>query len=248
MITLESYGEVAIPHLQKLVAHNRDVLTELSDVLVKDVKAGGRLFVFGSGHSALFPLELYHRAGGANFVIPVVGDFLMPHMGPPIVRVLERTPGVAQALLARALPRKGEMLWMVSQSGINSAIVDLALFAKESGLKTVAFTSKTHSAAVASRHPSGKRLFEICDYTIDLKGERGDAAVTLPSSIKAGAISSLGSFFLGHSLLVEVSAKLEAAGHSCVYTSVNTPEGEARNKSLEAWASERDPLLIEKIK
>src|SRR5262249_54445476 len=162
-----------------LVDRNEKVIESLVKRLVTDVKKSRSLFVFGSGHSSIFPMELYHRAGGASFVVPIVGDFLLPTAGPPVVRVLERTPGVVQALLNRADARGGEMLWIASQSGINSAGVDLALEARKRKMHTVAFTCLAHSRSLESRHPSGKRLFEACHETVDLGGVVGDAAVAL---------------------------------------------------------------------
>jgi uncharacterized phosphosugar-binding protein len=242
-VTSRSFGKFALPHLESILGANEPVLEKLVDRLVSDVVAGKSLFVFGSGHSGLFPLELYHRAGGASFVIPVVADFLLPTAGPSVVRVLERTPGAANALLSRAGARPGEMLWLASQSGINGAVVDLALRAREQGLYTVAFTSRAHSSAVASRHPTGKRLFEVCDETVDLGGRPGDALLPLPGGLWAGPVSTLGSVLLGHSILAAACARLEERGVRCLYTSVNTPEGEARNRALEEKAMERDPLL-----
>ncbi len=238
-----AYSTVALPHLQKVLEINLEVMETLVDRIVKDVKAGRSLFVFGSGHSSLFPLELYHRAGGVSFLIPVVADHLMPQAGPPVVRILERTPGAATMLLHRAQPKKGEMLWLVSQSGINAAAIDVALEAKKLGMHTVAFTSLVHSSAVKSRHPSGQRLFEVCDQTVDLDGRVGDAAVSLSKDVTAGPLSSLGSILLGHSILTAAAGRLEAEGHRCVYTSVNTPAGEMRNRELEDRAQVRDPLL-----
>lgn len=239
------YAKVAIPHLEKLCSKNAKAIRSIKKSLVDSVKKGGSLFVFGSGHSSLFPLELYHRAGGASFVIPIVGDFLLPTAGPPIVRQLERQSGISVTLLKRAEPKKGEMLWIMSQSGINAASVDVALEAKKMGLRTVAFSSVVHSSSVESRHPTGKRLFEVCDEVIDLDGFRGDAAVSIGKDVKAGPVSLLGAVLLGHTILVETCSELEKRGHRCVYTSVNTPEGEKRNKQLEKDASKRDPLLRE---
>lgn len=242
-IDLYAYGSAAIKQLSDLIDQNLSVLEGLRKKLVADVLAGKSLFVFGSGHSGLFPLELYHRAGGASFLIPLVADYLLPTAGPPVIRVLERTPGTANILLARAQVKPGEMIWISSQSGINGAVVDFALEAKKQGLYTVAFTSVAHSSAVKSRHPTGKRLFEVCDAVVDLKGFTGDAAVEIAPDVKAGPLSLLSGVFLGHSLLVSVCADLEKQGHRCTYTSVNTPEGEARNKEIEAKAALRDPLL-----
>jgi uncharacterized phosphosugar-binding protein len=242
-VGVEAYANEALPHLRRVLKANARVMEGLARRLERDVRAGRSLLVFGSGHSAIFPMELYHRAGGASFVVPLVADYLLPTAGPPVVRVLERTPGAANMLLNRAEPRRGEMLWLASQSGINAAAIDLALEARRRGLHTVAFTSVVHSGAVKSRHPSGKRLFEACDETVDLGGRVGDAAVALSRDVVAGPLSTLGSVFLGHSILVAACARLEKAGVRCVYTSVNTPEGESRNRAIERAAARRDPLL-----
>jgi len=238
-----SYGELALAHLQAILKQNAPVMEKLAEKLVVDVKAGRSLLVFGSGHSSIFPMELYHRAGGASFIIPLVADYLLPTAGPPVVRMFERTPGAANPLLNRVGAVPGEMLWMASQSGINGAGVELALEAKRRGLFTVAFTSVAHSSAVTSRHPSGKRLFEVCDETVDLGGKPGDALLDLGGGTMAGPVSTLGTVMLGHSIVTTACGKLEQEGIRCVYTSVNTPEGEKRNAAMEQKAALRDVLL-----
>ncbi len=242
-ITVRSYSEAALPHLERIVEANAGRMESLVERIVADVQAGRSLFVFGSGHAAIFSLELYHRAGGCSFLVPIVADYLLPTAGPPVVRVLERTAAVANMMLARAEPKAGEMIWISSQSGINPAVVDFALEAKKRGLYTVAFTSVVHSTSVASRHPSGQRLFEVCDETVDTGGYRGDACLEIADDVRAGPLSTLGSVLLGHSILTAACAKLEQAGVRCTYTSVNTPEGESRNRAIEAVAMIRDPLL-----
>jgi uncharacterized phosphosugar-binding protein len=176
-------------------------------------------------------------------VTPVVADYLLPTAGPSVVRVLERTAGTATPALNRVLPVKGEMLWLASNSGINAAVVDLAMEAEKKGLQTVAFTNLAHSQAVSSRHPSGKRLFEVCGEVVDIGGIVGDASIRISETVFAGPLSSLSTISLGHSVLVAAMAELERSGYPCVYTSVNTPEGETRNRKLEEHASKTDFLL-----
>ena len=242
-ITVRSYSETALPHLGRIIDRNEKGMGEIVDLLVADVKVGKSLFAFGSGHAAIFTMELYHRAGGCSFLVPVFADYLLPTAGPPVVRVLERTAAAATMMLARAEPKPGEMSWISSQSGINTAVVDFALEAKRLGLFTVAFTSVEHSSSVASRHPSGKRLFEVCDRVMDTGGFRGDACLEIAPDVRAGPLSTMGSVLLGHSILTAACSRLERDGVRCTYTSVNTPEGEARNKAIEKAAMVRDPLL-----
>jgi uncharacterized phosphosugar-binding protein len=245
MAKLTSYSTVAIENLNRALEKNRSLLERLADEMAESLKKDHVLYTFGSGHSSIFSMELYHRAGGPSFVIPLFADYLLPTAGPPVVRVLERTPKIANVILKRAQPNPGDWLFIASQSGVNAAVVDFALDAKAMGLKTVAFTSLDHSSSVPSRHPSGKKLFEVCDEAIDICGFRGDAAIEVGTDTRAGPLSSLTSIFLAHTLITTVCRELEGAGISCVYTSVNTPEGEVRNKALEKKAAIRDPLLRE---
>ena len=243
-VGVRTYAEAVFPLLYLSLEKNAALLETLADRLVDDVQGGRKLLVFGSGHSALFPMELYHRAGGASFVLPLVADYLLPSAGPSVVRVLERTPSAALPLLDRFGARPGEMLWLSSQSGINGASVELALEAKKRGIFTVAFTNVAHSRQVASRHPSGQRLFEVCDACVDIGGVLGDALVPVPrKDLKVGPASSLLTILLGHSVIVAAAARLEEQGISCVYTSVNTPAGDSKNRELEKEAAERDYLL-----
>ncbi|MEO5971246.1 MAG: sugar isomerase domain-containing protein, partial [Bdellovibrionia bacterium] len=200
-IDLRSYSKIALPHLEAVLEKNLQVMERLTGQLVRDIKVKKSLFIFGSGHSAILPLELYHRAGGPSFIIPLVADYLLPTAGPPVVRLLERIPGSAQFLLDRAQPRPGEMIWLVSQSGINSAVVDLALEANKRKLRTVAFTCVAHSQAVPARHPSGKKLFEICSEVVDWGGVVGDAALKISKAVSVGPLSTLSGIFLAHSIL-----------------------------------------------
>lgn len=242
-LDFNAYARVALPHLQSIVAQNEPAMSRIAERLMGDVPAGRSLFVFGSGHSSLLPLELYHRAGGPSFVVPIVADYLLPTAGPSVVRMFERLPGSALPLLDRSEIKAGEMVWVMSQSGINAAGVELALQAKARGIFTVAFTGVPHSQSVDSRHASREKLFEVCDEIMDLGGVVGDAAVQVTSEIAVGPLSTLTAIFLAHSLLSSVIGALEKQGIRCAYTSVNTPMGESRNSALEQQASLRDPLL-----
>lgn len=238
----QEYADVAIPYLKNLLETNNKTYALVQKV-VSDVKAGRSLFVYGTSHLALLPLELYHRVGGPSFVIPLVTDFLLPTDGSKLVRFMEGIPASAKFLLSRAQPHRGEMVWVFCQSGIKAAGIDLALEAERQNLHTVAFTSMIHSRAANSQHPSGKKLFEVCRDVVDLGGVVGDAVVSISDSISGGPLSLLGGVFLAHTILVAAMRELENQGIHCCYASGNTPEGEERNKRLEQKAKQRDPLL-----
>lgn len=229
--------------LPQVLETNRGVLERLTRALVDQVPQGKFLLAAGSGHSAIFAMELYHRAGGPSFVLPVVNESVLPLFGPARAREAERKPESLLVALRRVKPQVGEMLWICSQSGINASIVELALEAKKLGLVTVGFTSIAHSSSVSSRHPSGKRLMEVCDEVVDLGGVAGDALLPF-SGGAVGPFSTLSAIVQAHVILSKACLELESRGVRCVYTSVNTPGGEARNQALEAAASLRDDRLL----
>ena len=238
----EDYFERAFGLLPSLLEANREVLGRIGSRLVEQVAQGKFLLVAGSGHSAIFAMELYHRAGGPSFVLPVVNETVLPLFGPARAREAERKPESLLPALHRVKPLAGEMLWICSQSGINASIVELALEAKKLGLFTVGFTSIPHSGSVSSRHSSGKRLMEVCDEVVNLGGVPGDALLPF-SGGAVGPFSTLSALVQAHVILSRACLELEARGVRCVYTSVNTPGGEARNQSLEAAAGLRDDRL-----
>jgi len=241
-----AYSERVLGLLPQVLERNAGVIERLAAGVVDLVSRGGFVLAAGSGHSAIFAMELYHRAGGASFVLPVVDETVLPLFGPAKAREAERKTDSLLGALRRMQPVAGEMIWICSQSGMNASIVELALESRRQGLRVVGFTSIAHSSSVASRHPSGSRLMEVCDDVVDLGGVAGDAVIPLEggSGGAVGPFSTLSALLQAHSILSKACLELERRGIPCVYTSVNTPGGEERNRRLEAVAAVRDPRLV----
>ena len=68
---------------------------------------------------------------------------------------------------------------VVSISGRNAGVVDMALEAKAIGMKVIALTSRQFSSSTTSRHSSGKHLADVADVVIDVKCVSGDAALSM---------------------------------------------------------------------
>ena len=100
--------------------------------------------------------------------------------------MVERTEGYAKVISISFDVRPGEVVIVVSNSGINPVPIELAIEAKERGAKTIAVTSAGNYAAATSRHSSGKKLADVVDLTVDSRVPVGDAILSLDGLDGAG--------------------------------------------------------------
>lgn len=164
----------------------------LSDALMNDKK----IFLFGTGHSHMLAEELFYRAGGLVQIQPMLEPSLMLHISASDSTVAERKQGYAEKLFEEYAIKKDDIIIIISNSGRNGVIVDMALLCKEKGVTVIALTNLEHTYSSESRHASGKRLCEIADAVLDNFGCVGDACVELegvegkicPTSTVSGAL------------------------------------------------------------
>ena len=138
---------------------------------------------FGCGHATIPVEEMYPRIGGFVGFHPMVElpltffTHITGEMGIHQFLFLEQAEGYGDAIMKSYTFDKRDTMWIFSHTGINTVNIDVALRAKELGMRVVA----TGSAAEAggSRHASGKSLFEIADVVIDTRVPAGDSSVPL---------------------------------------------------------------------
>ena len=158
----------------------------------------------------------------------------MLHEGASKSSSYERIQGLGNVVISHTSLGEGDVLFLISNSGRNCAIIDAALEAKKRGAITVAITSMNHTNDVTSRHPNGKKLFEVCDYVLDNCGEVGDASVQLDGlKQKIAPTSSIMDITLVNLVIVNtVERLLEMGVAPPIFTSANTDAGDSANKSI----------------
>src|SRR5205823_7679879 len=104
---------------------------------------------------------------------------------------LERDVAAGQAILGCYHIEPQDVFIILSSSGVNAAIIEVAQRVKEHGHFLIAVTSLEHTQHIASRHPTGKKLYEFADIVINNCGPLGDALLELPGGGKACSVSSL---------------------------------------------------------
>lgn len=189
------YLDYMINILENIRSHQLSAIEKSSEAFAAALEKGNNIFLFGTGHSHMLAEELFYRAGGLVNIHPVLETALMLHESASKSTEIERLEGYAEILFNSYSMKKGDVIVIISNSGRNGVCVDMALLAKEKGLTVIALTNLKHSGSGASRHKSGKRLFEIADIVLDNMGCVGDAGIyfeelgrkACPTSTSAGA-------------------------------------------------------------
>jgi uncharacterized phosphosugar-binding protein len=150
-------------------------INEAAKITAEAFSKGHKVFVTGSGHSHTLSEELYIRAGGLAFFIPILTSELTLVEHPTKSTFIERLPGYADILLELYGVGEGDVVVIASNSGRNAYPVETALGSKKLGAKVIALTNLKHSSNTTPRHSSNKRLMDIADVVIDNCGEIGDA-------------------------------------------------------------------------
>ncbi|HUT15211.1 MAG TPA: SIS domain-containing protein [Anaerolineae bacterium] len=175
-------------------------------VLVGDtIINGGLVYTFGSGHSQLLSQEVHSRAGGLYPVMQIAD---------PLWGRAERLEGFAEILL-KGLPLKaGEPVFVISNSGRNPEPIEVAMQVREMGLRVIAVTAMAHSKSVASRHSSGKKLYELADVVLDTGAPPGDACLALEGlPAKTGAVSTVLGAAIMNAVMAEAAQYMLDKGH-----------------------------------
>lgn len=225
MTASETYRARIAGIIKEIGRTQAELLARASRAVADCLAHDGIVYLLGSGHSLLPAYEVHNRAGGMA-PVNVIFD---PGFGRA-----ERVPGYAQTLFERYAPERGSVLVIISNSGRNALPIEMAFLGRDNGMTVIAITSLAHSRSVTSRHPSGKRLYEVADIVIDNRGEAGDAAVEVPGVTgKMGATSSIAAITIVNSIMLDAAELMASDGHDVpVLISANLDGSDEHNARL----------------
>lgn len=230
-----AYFEQALLVLQRVRDTQAGQIRSASELLAGAIESGRSLYSFGASHSFILTEEMVYRAGGLMLVNPIYPHGMNLSVRPLTgTSRLERLPGLGAELLANAPARSGDVLILASVSGRNAVVIDMAIAAKDKGLRTIGIVSGEYCSRVASRHPSGKKLPDFCEITIDNCAPYGDAAVTVTGfPEKVSPLSSVTGCAIVNAMVAETVALLVQRGiEPPVFMSANRDGGDAYNARL----------------
>jgi len=175
---LEYFGIVQQQMKQQFEEEGKNI-EQAAAFCAASIQKGRVIHAFGCGHSQIFPMEIFYRAGG---LVPV-NALLIPHLAlfpyAKLSTMQERVEGFADKYLELENTSPDDTMIVASISGRNPAVVDMALAAKKHGMKVVALVSRLFADSTTSRHSSGKNLKDVADVVIDVKCVSGDAALSI---------------------------------------------------------------------
>ena len=246
MIGQSGYAEVARAAVERVLDAEREAIGRAGRLVYDGLRAGGVVQAFGTGHSRAVALELVGRAGGlvpANQLgirdLTYYGDATPQDILDPKI---EREPGLALRIWELAEIGPTDVFVIISNSGGNAAIVEMARLAGERGHPVIAITSSAHTTEAATREraagvgsdPGGReRLAGLADVVIDNGAPYGDAALPLPGGGAVCPVSNLTGVLIAQLLVADVVGRFLAAGQAPpVYRSANTPGGDTHNDAL----------------
>ncbi len=180
---------------QKLVRLESDEtrIKKCGQLMARTVMKGNTLFVFGASHAAIVAEEATYRAGGLAVFNPLFHPSLMLDIRPVTLTTdFENIEGIGQKIAAASPMKAEDVLLLHSVSGRNPVGIDIALNAKERGVKVIAITSLEMAKRVKSKHSSGKLLCDVADHVIDNQCDYGDASIAIDGMVqKAAPLSTI---------------------------------------------------------
>ena len=230
----ESYLEGAQQTLDK-IKNQIPSIRQAAALISGAVQAGRTVFSFGASHSFMMTEELVYRSGGFMLVNPIYPHGMNLGVRPlTMTSKLERLDGLGKILFENSPAVAEDILILTSTSGRNTVIIDMALAARERGLRIIGVTSLEYSASVASRHAGGKKLADLCDVVLDNGAPVGDAVAVIPDfPQKVGPVSTVGGCSILNAVIAESVSLLASSGMTPpVFMSANQNGGDEFNKRV----------------
>lgn len=229
--------------LTRIRADNPAAITQAAQLVADQIAGDELVHVFGpGGHSNLASQEVFFRAGGLMHISAILDEGTLLSGGALRSMAMERTPGYGRIVIDDNALGEGDLLILTNAYGINTALIDAALLARERGCTLIGVSSKEHAASTAAdhpaRHPSKQNLHDVVDVHLDTKVPIGDAVMHLDGVAEpTGALSTFANAFTLNWLMMSAISLLTERGiDPPIWRSGNAPGGdEANGKFIERF-------------
>ncbi|TNM63787.1 sugar isomerase domain-containing protein [Aliirhizobium smilacinae] len=232
----EGYFDATQALMRRVLEEEKASLDQAASRLAAQISANRLVHIYGpGGHSNLAAQEVFFRAGGLMHISAILDEGTLLSNGALRSMAIERTPGYGKVVIANQRLGADDLLILVNAYGINAALIDAALEARQRGAFLIGVSSRQHAQNTSpdhpARHPTKQNLHDVVDIAIDCKVPIGDAVVSVPGmSENIAAISTFANAFTLNCLVIRTVAKLVERGITPpVWRSGNAPGGDEAN-------------------
>lgn len=232
--------------MEDIEATQLDNIKAAAALMADSIEAGRWVHTFGCGHATIPVEEMYPRIGGfvgfhpmielpLSFFTRITGE-----MGVHQFLFLERAEGYGDQIMKSYSFDPRDTMWLFSHSGINNVNIDIALRAREIGMKVVVLGSAEAFRDKKTRHSSGKKLFDLADVLVDTCVPAIDASVDLKNhQDKIGPVSTMGFVSCVWMIVTTVAEILADRGVKLyIHPSHNVPGDTTARERLDAALGE----------
>jgi uncharacterized phosphosugar-binding protein len=196
----------------------RTNIEEAAELMASSIAGGGRVYLFGSGHSVIPVMDVFPRYGSFVGFVPLYDPRLMWHnvVGPGGARELlwlERREGYIENFLQSFALEARDCMIVFSHGGMNAAPIEAAIYARERGLKVITVSSHANRQVVKPTHSTGKALADVADIAVDNCVAPEDSQVDIGRREKVAAGSTMAAVFIAMALVAETGARLAQRGY-----------------------------------
>lgn len=239
MNNFEKYYSAIKENIDKVNASQIDNIKKAAKLMADAIENDKLISVYGGGgHTTLCMGEMFFRAGGLANINPVMETGLSVFNQALKYLELERTVNYGSAIMKYYDLKKGDLLIVFHNIGINPATIDAVEEAKKRGAIIVAVSSSYWQNEMPKdhfiRHPNGKNLFDYADVCIDDYNPVGDAVIKVDGfDTPIAPVSNIVDFYIAH--LLEIATVEECVRRGITppcWTSANTPGGDEKNAAL----------------
>lgn len=220
MDVYKQYKNAVENNLKNIYENNLEEIEKAAQLFAKSINNNGLVHMYGSGHSRMAVEEVFPRYGSFPGFHPIVELSTSFHNnvvganGQRQAMFIENVEGLGEKILDNFIFNKNDCFFLVSNSGTNVVVTEMALKAKEMNLPVVALTSTVNAKVSAPKHSSGEKLSTLADIILDTHVPIGDAVVRVDNlKYPVSPISTLANSFIINLFKARVAELLTQAGN-----------------------------------
>jgi uncharacterized phosphosugar-binding protein len=225
--------------LEAVATTQAEAIETASQWSAEAIAADGLVHLFGTGHSRIPVEEMFPRYGSYPGFNPLVELSMTFHTqvvgsnGQRQAMFIERTPGLAEAILSNFTFGPRDVMIVFSAGGTTAVPVEIARGSRARGVRVIAVTSVQQSRSAEIDPLVGSRLLDEVDLVIDLCTPHADALIDVPGlDTPIGPGSTIAAVAIVNSIKVRTAQLLSERGALPPVLTRSSVVGAERSKTL----------------